>query len=216
MTCASEYVKNVMPLLDSLLPDMMNFSKIYQAMGKDLGINNIHAVPRIKKVVLNVGVGGRRDDKSYIEAVQKDVAKIAGQASSERRARKAISGFNVRQGNIVGYSVTLRGKRMEDFVVRFVHITLPRVRDFRGIKLSSLDKQGNLSVGLREHLAFPEIHADQTDVIFGVEATFVTSTTNREQAEAMFRALGFPFQAQGEETEDVVLEMPGRKKEKAA
>ncbi len=193
----------------------MNFPEIYRAVGHDLGVKNIYAVPRINKVVLNVGVGKNRDNKSHIEAVQKDLAKIAGQVSNERRARQAISGFNVRQGDVVGYSVTLRGKRMNDFIERFVHITLPRVRDFRGLRLSSLDKQGNLSVGLREQLAFPEIHTDQTDVIFGVEATFITTTTNREQAEARFRALGFPVQAAGEETEEVVLDVPGKKKKKA-
>lgn len=164
-----------------------------ETLGKQLGIKNIHAIPRITKVVVNVGVGKQRDDKNYLEAVMKDVATITGQKPHERRARKAVAGFKVREGNVVGYRATLRGKRMEDFVQRFVNVTLPRVRDFRGIPITSLDKQGNLSVGLREHLAFPEILAEQTDDIFGVEVTFVTSTQDPNQARMLFEGLGFPL-----------------------
>lgn len=162
-------------------------------LAESLGIKNIHAVPRVTKIVVSVGVGKNRDNKQHIEAVQKDLATITGQKPRERRARQSIAGFNVREGNLVGYTVTLRGKRMEDFMNRFVDITLPRVRDFRGLSLSVLDGQGNASIGLAEQLAFPEIHADKTDVIFGVGITFVTTAKNNETAEKMFRALGFPF-----------------------
>lgn len=162
-------------------------------LGKKLGITNPHAIPRIEKVVVNVGVGKNRDDQNYIQAVAADIAAITGQKAQERRARKAVAGFKVRENNLVGYRVTLRGKRMEDFVQRFIHVTLPRVRDFRGIPATVFDGHGNLSVGIREQLAFPEIEADQTDVIFGVEVTFVTSTDNDEQAKQLFDALGFPF-----------------------
>jgi len=162
-------------------------------LAQSLGIKNIHAVPRVTKVIVSVGVGKNRDNKTYIEAVQKDLAAITGQKASERRAKKSIAGFNVREGNLVGYSVTLRGKRMENFLDRFVGTVLPRIRDFRGLSLSVLDGQGNVSIGLAEHLAFPEIRADKTDVIFGVGITFVTTATNNETAEQMFRALGFPF-----------------------
>ncbi len=186
-----------------------DFSKIYSALKKDLNIDNIQAVPRVHKVVLNVGVGKNRDNKQFTDAVVRDLAAISGQHPRERRARKAIAGFNVRQGNLVGYQVTLRGNRMEDFIQRFVHVTLPRVRDFRGIKLTSIDGQGNLSVGLTEHLAFPEIHADQTDVIFGVEVTFVTSAIDKQKAEKMFRALGFPL-ADIKESELALAEHTGR------
>lgn len=163
-------------------------------MMKELGLKNPHAVPRITKVVLNAGVGKQRDNRQHVEAVERDLAGISGQHPHPRHARKAIAGFNVRQGNLVGYRVTLRGQRMEDFVERFVRITLPRVRDFRGLRLTSLDAQGNLNVGLREHLAFPEIHPEKTDVIFGVEVTFVTSAADKQQGEALLRALGFPLQ----------------------
>lgn len=162
-------------------------------LAESLSITNIHAVPRITKVVVSVGVGKMRDNKQHIEAVQKDLSAITGQKPRERRARASVAGFNVREGNVVGYTVTLRGKRMEDFVTRFVDTTLPRVRDFRGVSLKVLDGQGNASIGLAEQLAFPEIHADKTDVIFGVGVTFVTTAKNNETAEQMFRALGFPL-----------------------
>ena len=165
-------------------------------LAASLGIKNIHAVPRVTKVVVSVGVGKNRDNKQHIEAVQKDLAAITGQKPRARSARASVAGFNVREGNLVGYTVTLRGKRMEDFLTRFVDITLPRVRDFRGLSLKVLDGNGNASIGLTEHLAFPEIHADKTDVIFGVGITFVTTAKNNETAEQMFRALGFPFRTE--------------------
>ena len=125
-------------------------------------VDNIHAAPAITKVVLNVGVGKNRENSAYLEAVRRDLAAISGQAPHERLSRKAVAGFNVRIGNLVGYTVTLRGQRMRDFVQRFVHITMPRVRDFRGLKIQSIDGAGNLNVGVVEHLAFPEIHPERT------------------------------------------------------
>lgn len=170
-------------------------------LAETLGIANIHSVPRVTKVIVSVGVGKQRDNKQHIEAVQRDLAAITGQKPRERLARASVAGFNVREGNLVGYTVTLRGKRMEDFLTRFVDITLPRVRDFRGLSMKALDGQGNASIGLTEHLAFPEIQADKTDVIFGVGITFVTTAKNNEIAEKMFRALGFPFRTEELEEE---------------
>lgn len=184
---------------------MSLFKEVQKIVMKELEVANVHAVPRITKVIINVGVGKQRDNKPFIEAVIRDMAAITGQKPHERLARMAVSGFNVRQGNLVGYCVTLRGKRMEDFVSRFVNSTLPRVRDFRGIPLTGLDGQGNLNVGLKEHLPFPEIHADKTDVIFGVQVTFVTNAGDKSRAETLFRAFGFPFSVV-DNTDDVVLE----------
>lgn len=181
------------------------FTKEYKALQKALGKTNIHAVPKITRVVVNVGVGKQRDNRAFTEAVVRDLKAITGQQPHERKARKAVSGFNVRQGNLVGYRVTLRGKRMEDFVTRFVNITLPRVRDFRGISIKSLDGNGNISVGLKEHLPFPEIHPEQTDVIFGVEVSFVTSATTNAEGEALLRGLGFPL-TQASDEEEVTLD----------
>jgi large subunit ribosomal protein L5 len=168
--------------------------KEYQKLQKQLGRTTIEAVPKLTRVVVNVGVGKQRDSKTYLEAVERDLTLITGQKPQVRRARKAVAGFNVRQGNIVGLRVTLRGSRMEDFTQRFVRTTLPRVRDFQGLSPRALDGRGNLSVGLREHLPFPEIHPEVTDALFGVEVTFVTSAKNNEEGEALFRTLGFPLQ----------------------
>jgi len=169
------------------------FIKEYEALKKELKVANIHAAPRITSVVVNVGVGKHRDNAPFIEAVKHDVAAITGQKAQERLARKAVAGFNIRQGNLVGLRVTLRGKRMEDFVKRFVHVTLPRVRDFRGLPLTALDGHGNLNVGLREQLSFAEVHPEKTDAIFGLQVTFVTTARDNTEGEALFRVLGFPL-----------------------
>lgn len=182
------------------------FAKEYQALQKTLKQSNIHAVPKVVRVVVSVGVGKQRDNKAYTQAVIRDLQAITGQMPHERLARKAVSGFNVRQGNLVGYRVTLRGKRMEDFVTRFINVTLPRIRDFRGIALNSLDGQGNISVGMKEQLPFPEIHPEQTDVIFGVEITFVTSAKTNAEGEALLRALGFPLTVTGTADDDATLD----------
>lgn len=174
------------------------FEKDYAALAQQLGRKNGHAVPQLKCVVVNAGVGKRRDDKAAMEAVAQDLARITGQKPQTRTARKAVAGFNVRAGNLVGMRVTLRGKRMEDFVQRFVNATLPRVRDFRGLPVTALDRQGNLNVGLKEQLAFPEVRADQTDEIFGLQVTFVTSAKDKTEGEALFRQLGFPLVTEAE------------------
>jgi large subunit ribosomal protein L5 len=176
---------------------MNTFAETTKQLMKDLDIKNIHAVPRITKVVVSVGVGKHREVKGHTEAVIKDLAAITGQRPQPRQ-------------------VTLRGKRMEDFVTRFVSVTLPRVRDFRGLSATAIDAQGNLSVGLAEHLAFPEIHPDKTDVIFGVQSTFVTSAKNEEEATALFKALGFPFKSTEQmKEEELRLETAADKAAKA-
>jgi len=189
-----------------------NLTKEYAALQKELGIGNPHAVPRIERVIVNVGVGKQRDDKSFIEAVKRDLALLTGQQPHERLARKAVAGFKVREHNLVGLRVTLRGQRRDDFVRRFIDVTLPRVRDFRGIPVTSLDGHGNISVGLPEHLAFPEIHPEKTDIIFGVEVTFVTTASDDKVAIAMLRALGFPLS--DTEIEDIELDTARSKADK--
>ena len=172
---------------------MKMFQDAQSALTKTLGIKNPHAVPRIEKVVVGVGVGKMRDNAKYIEAVRKDLATITGQAPAERRAKKSVAGFNMREGNLVAFQVTLRGKRAEDFVTRLIHVTLPRVRDFRGISKTGFDRKGNLTLGLKEHLAFPEIQADQVDVVFGVRVTLATTAKTDGEGEALLRAMGFPL-----------------------
>lgn len=169
------------------------FQQTREALAKTLKTGNVHAMPRIDKVVVSVGVGKHRDDQKFIEAVRKDVAAITGQAPAGRQAKKSVAGFNVRQGNLVGFQVTLRGKRAEDFVTRLIRVTLPRVRDFRGVPVNAFDGHGNLSLGLREQLPFPEIHADKTDVVFGMQVTISTTAVSDEEGEALLRAMGFPL-----------------------
>lgn len=195
---------------------MSTFSATTKELMKAMHLKNVHAVPRITKVVVSVGVGKQRENKQFMEAVAKDVAAITGQKPQTKMARKSVAGFNVRQGNVVGYKVTLRGKRAEDFVQRFVHVTLPRVRDFRGLSLRSFDGQGNLSVGVAEQLAFPEIHPDKTDFVFGVEATFVTNAGTDEAGKRLFSTLGFPFKsAEQMKEEEVYLETAASRAAKA-
>jgi large subunit ribosomal protein L5 len=165
-----------------------------QHVMKTMGATNPHAAPRIEKVVVNVGVGKQRANTNYVKAVAADLRTITGQAPHERKARQSVSGFSVRGGELTGYRVTLRHKKMSDFVERFIHVTLPRVRDFRGLSPKSLDGQGNLSVGLSDQMAFPEIRPEKTDILFGVEVTFVTTARNNAEGEVFFRALGFPLQ----------------------
>ncbi len=181
-----------------------DFTKIYQQLMRELGVKNTHAVPKLDRVVVNVGIGKQRDNKTVVEAVQHDLGLITGQKPHERRARKAVAGFKVRQGNLVGYRVTLRGKRMVDFVQRLVHITLPRVRDFRGISDKAFDGKGNLSLGLKEQLSFPEIHPEQTDAVFGVEVTVVTTAKTDEAGKALLKALGFPLVSAAEVEADKI------------
>lgn len=194
MARESESVRGAVPKLVSMTKQTStSVDRVVKTLMKELNISNVHAVPHISRVVVNVGVGKRRDEKAFLEAVQKDVNAITGQAPHERRARRAVSQFNVRRGSLVGYRVTLRGKRRDDFVSRFIHVTLPRVRDFRGLNPASLDGHGNLNVGLSEQLAFPEVHSEKTDVVFGLQVTFVTTAQTDEMGMALFKTLGFPL-----------------------
>ncbi|MEK7624249.1 MAG: 50S ribosomal protein L5 [Patescibacteria group bacterium] len=151
----------------------------------------------IEKIVVNVGVGklrqrGQFEEKIFPEIVQ-EVSLITGQKPISRPTKKAIAGFKTRIGDIIGLKVTLRGKRMFDFFSRFVNVVLPRIKDFRGLELKSVDSSGNLSVGIEDQLVFPEIDADSTKVDFGLEVTIVTKTKNREKAIELYKELGVPL-----------------------
>ncbi len=175
------------------MSDSDNNKVLPENHGAGLAAKNVHAVPKVSKVLVSVGVGKHRDDKGYLEAVKSDLKAITGQAPHGRPAKKAVSGFSVRRGNLVAFRVTLRGQRGRDFIYRLVHVTLPRVRDFRGIPLSCFDGRGNLSLGLREQLAFPEIHPEKTDVIFGVQVTIVTTAGNDRGGAELLKSMGFPL-----------------------
>jgi len=176
----------------------MSFVKFYQKqvvpeLKKQFGYKNDLQVPKIEKVVLNVGLSKGLKDSNYIEAIESTLTRISGQKPIKTKARKSISNFKIRQGMIIGMKVTLRGKRMYDFVEKLIKVTLPRVRDFRGLAPKSIDKEGNLNIGIKEHISFPEIKADEIERLHGLEVAVASTAKSREEGKALFVALGFPF-----------------------
>jgi large subunit ribosomal protein L5 len=160
---------------------------------KELGVKNRMAVPKLVKIVLNIGLKQGLKEPKYVESAEKILAKITGQKPVKTLAKKSISNFKIREGMVVGMMVTLRGHRMYDFLDRYVSLTLPRVRDFRGIPTKNVDVHGNLSVGMREFIAFPEVRPDDTDYMHGLEVAIVTTAGDQQKGIALFRAIGFPF-----------------------
>lgn len=165
------------------------------AMQKAFGIENVMAVPKIEKVSVNIGVGRIAKEDKTIDRIAKDLTMIVGQKPVLRKAKKSISGFKLRQGVNVGISVTLRGKRMYDFLDRLISIGLPRSKDFRGIDSKNFDKMGNLNFGIRESSIFPEINYENTKDIFGLEVTVVTTAKNREKGIELLKQMGFPIKS---------------------
>ena len=149
--------------------------------------------PKIQKVVVSVGVGKMAKDKSKVELVADRLAKITGQKPASRGAKKAISTYKTRIGDKIGYQITLRGKRAEDFLNRLVHIALPRTKDFKGISAGAIDEMGNYTLGIKEHTVFPETADEDIKDVFGMAVTVVTTAKNKKMAEAYLRHLGFPF-----------------------
>ncbi len=169
-------------------------NEVVPKMTKEFGYKSPMAVPRVLKVVVNSGTGKNRDKKDAIEIVIKHLALITGQKTSPRPTKKAIASFKTREGMVIGYMATLRGQRMYDFLDRMVNLAIPRMRDFRGIPLRSIDQGGNLSLGMREHIVFPEMIGEDVRSIFGFEVTVVTSAKSKKEAAELFRLLGFPLQ----------------------
>lgn len=160
---------------------------------KELGIKNVLALPKIKKAVINVGLGRSIKDEKFLEVALRDLSLITGQKPKTTLAKKSIANFKTRKGMIVGAMVTLRGKRMNDFISRLINTALPRTRDFRGIGAESLDKNNNLTIGIKEHIVFPEISGEEVKNIFGFEITLVVRAKNKEEAIALYKSLGFPI-----------------------
>ena len=168
--------------------------KIAPALQKELGLKNASASPRLSKVKINVGLGSFiASKKDYTEAVD-NVAAISGQKPMVTKARMAISNFKIKQNQPVGVTVTLRGKRMYDFITKLVNVTFPRIRDFRGISPKGFDGHGNYTVGIVEATVFPEVNPDNVDKIHGLEVTIVTTAKDDNQGKKLLEALGFPFQ----------------------
>ena len=167
--------------------------EIVAKLEKELNIQNINQVPKLEKIVVNMGVGAAASDSKQLDAAINDLRTITGQQPYICRARKSIAGFHIREGQAIGCKVTLRGDRMYEFMDRLLAIALPRVRDFRGISRNSFDGRGNYSLGITEQLIFPEIEYDKIDRTRGMDITFVTTADNDEAAFALLDAFGFPF-----------------------
>ena len=168
-------------------------SEILKNLYSKLNCNNIHEVPKITKIVLNIGLGEAKDDTKVIDKAQEELSLIAGQKAVKTKAKKAIAGFKIREGMPLGVSVTLRNKIMYEFLDRLINIAIPRIRDFRGLKPNSFDGNGNYSFGIKEQIIFPEINYDNIDNIRGMDICINTSANNKEEAKALLEVLEFPF-----------------------
>ena len=163
------------------------------ALFKKFGYKSVMQVPKLDKIVINVGCGEAKDDQTKIDAIMGDLAQITGQKPIVCRAKKAIANFKLREGNIIGVKVTLRNDTMYEFLDRFFNVALPRVRDFRGINPNSFDGRGNYSVGIKEQLIFPEIEYEKIDAIRGMDINFVTTAKTDEEAKELLALMGAPF-----------------------
>jgi len=167
--------------------------EVQKTLLKELNIKNVHAVPRVSKIVVNLGTGDRLRDKNAKDKLMQHVSAITGQKPKIQQARVSVAGFGIRAGMPVGLTVTLRGDRMYDFLQKLVTIVLPRLRDFRGVSRTSFDESGNYTLGLSEYTVFPEIDITQVDRPHGMEITIVTSAGNKEKAFRLLELLGMPF-----------------------
>ena len=169
------------------------YSESVAALQSEIGVKNVMEVPRLLKVVVNIGQGEAVQNIKSLDAAIVDLQAITGQKPTKRKARKSIAGFKLRQGMPIGASVTLRGKHMYEFVDRLVNTALPRVRDFKGISSKAFDGRGNYSMGIKEQIIFPEIDFDKVDKVRGLGITIVTSTTNDVHARMLLKKFNFPF-----------------------
>ncbi|MDB5254430.1 MAG: ribosomal protein large subunit ribosomal protein [Parcubacteria group bacterium] len=166
--------------------------KAFEPMKATEGYTNVMQSPRIKKVVVSVGVGSVKD-KNKIKLIEDRLAKITGQKAAPRNAKVAIANFKSREGDLVGYQVTLRGQRMYDFLDKLVHISLPRTKDFRGISIEAADEMGNYTLGIKEHTIFPETADEELKDVFGMAITVVTTAKSKKEVQTFLTHLGFPF-----------------------
>tara|TARA_Y100001970_G_scaffold200375_1_gene243712 strand:+ start:11728 stop:12279 length:552 start_codon:yes stop_codon:yes gene_type:complete len=168
-------------------------SDIVKDLQSKLSLENIHQVPKIKKIVLNMGIGDAKDDSKLIDKAQEELSLITGQKAVKTKAKKAIAGFKIRAGMPLGTSVTLRNKKMYEFLDRLVNIAIPRIRDFRGLDPNSFDGNGNYSIGIKEQIIFPEINFDKIDKVRGLNITICTSAVNNNHALELLKSFNMPF-----------------------
>ena len=166
---------------------------IQNRLMSELNLKNIHEVPKIKKIILNMGIGEAKDDSKLVDKAVEDLSLISGQKAIKTKARKAISGFKIRAGMPLGAMVTLRNKIMYEFLDRLINIAIPRIRDFRGLKPNSFDGKGNYSLGIKEHIIFPEINYDKVDKVKGLDITICTSAKNNKEALVLLKSFNMPF-----------------------
>ncbi|RJQ43456.1 MAG: 50S ribosomal protein L5 [Anaerolineaceae bacterium] len=168
-------------------------NEVIPALMKEFSLSNIMQVPKLEKIVLNIGMGEALDNPKALDAAVADIMAITGQKPIVTKAKKSIANFKLREGRIIGAKVTLRGEKMWAFIDRLINIALPRLRDFRGVSRNSFDGRGNYTLGIQEQLIFPEIEYDKIDKVRGMEITIVTTAPNDEQSLAMLSMLGMPF-----------------------
>lgn len=168
-----------------------------QELQKELELANPHQVPRLQKIVVNVGLGKAKDDKKVIEAAKNTLRKVTGQEPVETIAKNSIAGFKLREGNMIGLKITLRGERMYEFMDRLINIVMPRLRDFHGVSNKAFDKQGNYSFGLVDQSVFPELTFDETTTPHGMQAVFVITAQEKDHAKALLTKFGMPFEKEG-------------------
>lgn len=168
-------------------------SSVVTELAKEFGYTSVMQVPRIEKITLNMGVGEAINDKKLLENAASDMTLISGQKPVITKARRSVAGFKIREGYPIGCKVTLRGERMWEFLERLISISLPRVRDFRGVSTKSFDGRGNYSMGVREQIIFPEIDYDKIDRVRGLDITITTSAANDKEGQALLTAFNFPF-----------------------
>jgi large subunit ribosomal protein L5 len=164
----------------------------YETLKGEFGYKNVMQAPKIEKVVISVGTG-RVQDKAKIALIQDRLAQITGQKASPRPAKQSIASFKLREGDIIGYQVTLRGARMMHFLDKLIHLALPRTRDFHGLKVTAIDEMGNYTLGIKEHTIFPECGDEEIKDVFSLAITIVTSTNDKKEAEALLRHIGLPL-----------------------
>ena len=174
------------------------YNDVYAAeLMKELGLANAHQVPRLEKIVVNVGLGRAKEDKKTIEAATNTLRKITGQEPVQTFAKKSIAAFKLREGNMIGLKVTLRGDTMYEFLDRLVNIVMPRLRDFHGVSNKAFDRQGNYSFGLVDQSVFPELTFEETTTVHGLQAVFVISSESVEHSRALLVKFGMPFEKEG-------------------
>jgi large subunit ribosomal protein L5 len=185
--------KAKVPVYTAKLKALYN-DEIAKKLQKDLGLSNIHEIPRLEKIIVNVGLGKAKDEKRLLEVASNTVSKITGQQPIQTTAKKSIASFKLREGNKIGLKVTLRDERMYEFADRVINIVLPRLRDFHGVSEKAFDRQGNYSLGFTDQSVFPELSYEETSTPHGMQLIFVIKAKSSEHSRALLEAFGLPFQ----------------------